>query len=230
MRTFVVVAVAGLAACAPQQQSGGAGGASSTSSSGGTHQGTIVVGAHAIPLPPGEWRLIGRMDEAVWARRVLIQEQNERLTGLITFSVNLPTWVQTWTWDTSGIWGCHDAAGNLVPTIRNTANVMEGWNCRRITTTNMRTRNITAPVEQPLAARRAAQPDWAPERMLIASFSRGEPLGGSFVTYFFDPRAGGAPPASTEADTARIVRWAEATAPLVAGGFKTQTTAPAPAF
>jgi hypothetical protein len=223
-RATVLCAAIALAACAQGQQP-----SSGPAALRETHQGTLRIGAKTIPLPPGEWQVLGSIDENVWRRMILVQEQNGRMTGQITLASSLPNWTVSTTWGTALIWGCQDARGNLVPTIRNTDNVMSGWDCLRITTSNERTRRVTAVQEQQFAARRDAQPEWAPERMLVASFSRGEPMGGFFITYKFDPSASGPSTRSAEDDKNRIVRWAEATAPLIVRGFNGNTS-PAPAF
>ena len=131
--------------------------------------------------------------------------------------------------DVGRVWACQDGSNNLRPTIRNVANVTSGWDCVRFYPSNQRTRQTNAPAEQAFVAKRTAQPEWAPERTLTASFALGNRRGRVFATYSFDTVAFGVP-GSREAETARLVRWAETAGPLVKRGFENGSTTPAPAF
>jgi hypothetical protein len=225
MRHLAVLAMVLLGGCA-----------ASTSGPGGVHQGAITVASRAVPLPPGDWRVIGSSDASnlntyggsAFRRVALVQETEGRLSGLILIGASDPSPQPLVYTNAPNHPVCRVRGGELVPIWRSIPNDT-GFECRRISWVSSST---AQPAEwetylKPLVERRAAEPGWVPQRMLRVAFALADRRGWLSVDYDFDAERGGIP--ATQAG-GRAESWESATRPAVVRGFRTGSTDPAPAF
>ena len=162
--------------------------------------GSVVVEGRVVPLPPGDWREIGRGVEIEnlryesqqyrFGKAVFVQESGGRVTGmtLVWASSNPGTEIE---WLVPPVCRREDihaqmtrstdhrstdclAVGSTMPARRRGEDVAEEW------------RNYFDEVER--------RPDWMPHALVFASFRLTDPFNLLHVEYRFSPEAHGFPP------------------------------------
>jgi hypothetical protein len=215
------------------------------------HSGSIVLNGRAVPLPPGDWQVIGASQSATTAvgdatvlglsTMLLAQEEGARLSALISIAAGARA--QNARYDLDAVAGCRFPpqpiavlARQADPTAQDCAHLRE-W------------RSTAAPPENP-GARWAAyfewastRPGWAPALFHVAWFRIADRTGALDVVYAISPETRGFAPdqrdwprnawntanqdAPRRAYLARLTTWARAVQPLVRQGFADGAVGPA---
>lgn len=222
----------------------------------GPQSGSFRIGARAIPLPPGEWREIGRADEQAFGgtsnityrTMLMAQEDKGRLASLVIASASLPGAGHLRFLDVGNSFACRQQANDVVPGRRE---IMEQfYDCRRVVawraSTDGRGPNGVQPGWQQFVARREADPAWAPVHGHMVNFGMADRDGQMTLAYTFSPETRGMlrdtrPPDQNSWNPAnqsppqrqylaRLAAWADAADAPVRQGFRNSSTQGLPAF
>jgi hypothetical protein len=222
----------------------------------GPKSGSFRVGARAIPLPPGEWREIGRADTPILIdsgqithRTVLMaQEDKGRLASLAVASATLPGAGNLRFYNVGNSFPCRQDANDVAPGRRDI--LEQSFDCRRVLgwvpASDGRGRDGLLPAWQEFVARRDADPAWAPLRGHTVTYGLADRGGQMTVAYAFSPETRGllrdARPwpqngwnpanqgTAQRQYVARLVAWADAADPQVRRGFANSSALGLPAF
>jgi hypothetical protein len=203
---------------------------------GTVHQGTIMIATRAVPLPPGEWLMLGDLRRSrndvegglPGDRTILLtQDRGGHLAGLaLLTATELASRPGYWT-DAPKWFACREATNDLVPAVKNLSHT-EAVDCRRATFWSPARHAIggeAAAAWQEFMDRRRREPGWAPDEAVLIVFARADRYGVLQILYSFPT------PIDHSSDTGRRVRaWMDAVGPLLATGFRIGGTTPAPAF
>jgi hypothetical protein len=218
---------------------------------GGTHRGTFPIEGRNVPLPPGEWRVMGTAanepisDQIRVTGVVLTQDQDGRLNGLVHILVSQATpYVAQWVGPLLRQPACQQGASNAAVLAREAT--PNGWDCARLayTRSTARPSNLGG---QWVAYydRRDREPMWAPAVSLDLYASLADRTGFITVIYRVNPEARGfardenpaatsgwSPARQSQAQKDYIVRlteWSRTVHPMVRQGFYGSSVS-APAF
>lgn len=218
--------------------------------------GSVVMNGRAIPLPPGEWRELGRSSTEGVPRQtgastrlggntvLLAQEQGGRLSGLVSILAGeRGTWVTYDNWESMACarttWSLHSLVREGNQSYQNCADL------RTWTATTRRPANVDARWA-PYFDIVATRPDWAPSVFHTAWSRVADHSGSVNVIYHFSPETRGFArdgrawaqngwnPANQDdakkAYLARMSDWLRDAHARVRRGFLYGSADPAPAF
>jgi hypothetical protein len=223
---------------------------------GDTFRGSFSIAGRAVPLPPGDWVVLGTSARdgtalttgaatALGNRQVVLaNEQDGRLTGLVFASAGeRGDWVTYSNWQSGACAGGPAVLTELVregnERFQNCASVRSWSNPRQ------RPANVDA-AWQAFFDKAAAQPGWAPSVFHSLWIRVAEQNGSMNVYYHLSPETrgfvrddqpwsrNGWNPVNQQpthkAYLARLVDWSKATHAQVRSGFRTGSAGPAAAF
>jgi hypothetical protein len=202
----------------------------------GPFTGAVTVAGRSVPLPPGEWRVLGSQTisqtnpEGTSPRvqhLLLSQEQGGRLVNLVSVAASEPTATGSIVFlDAGQNFACQDGQGSLGPTVRNVSQDVS-YDCRRLLLVGPAEASFTPSGEvwEQFRTRRAATPGWAPQRAAMVAFAMGDQRGSMAVSYML-----GLPVPGPGTLQSRTQAWADAATPEVARGFNRGAGAALPAL
>lgn len=222
----------------------------------GPQSGSFHIGARAIPLPPGDWREIGRADEqvpsgtsAIAYRTVLLAHEDKgRLASLVVASGTLPGAGNLRFINAANSFPCRQDANDVVPGRREITEA--SFDCRRVLpwtpVSEGRTANGTLPAWQEFVARRDRNPAWAPWVGHTVTYGLADRDGQMTLAYAFNPETRGLlrdtrpwpqngwnpanQPGPQRQYLARMVAWADMADPVVRRGFASSSAPGLPGF
>jgi hypothetical protein len=217
---------------------------------GGTHRGTFPIEGRNVPLPPGEWRVMGTAanepisDQVRVTGIVLTQDQDGRLNGLVHILVSQATpFIGQWRNPLQQN-ACLQGNFNIIVLAREGS--PSGWDCARLSTGRAGPRP-SDPGEHWVAYydRRDREPTWAPLMSQDLAVGLADRTGFIEVNYRINPEARGFardenpaatnswnPARQSQAQKDYIVRlteWSRTVHPMVRQGFYGSSVS-APAF
>lgn len=225
--------------------------ASAQNSFGQGFTGSLVLNGRAVPLPPGEWRLLGRDSQpargsALGVEAVLlVQEAGTRLAGVVVARASTPAVNAAYAdFDRRG--ACARGDETIAVIVREATQAAQ--NCARVTQWSTPTRRPPAPAPEFAGyfALAESQGGWAPARFHSVWIAIADATGDLELYYHFSPETRGFVrderpwpqntwnPANQTSrhreHLARLTAWARSAHALARAGFASGSVGPLPPF
>lgn len=213
--------------------------------------GSVVLNGRAVPLPPGEWQVLGRDSQpargsALGVEAVLlVQEVGTRLAGIVVARASTPAVNAAYAdFDRRG--ACARGDETIAVIVREAS--VTAQNCARVTQWSTPTRRPPAPAPEfaRYFALAESQPGWAPARFHSVWIAIADATGDLELYYHFSPETRGfvrddrpwpqnawnpANHAPRQREhLSRLTAWGRTVHGLARAGFRNGATGPAPAF